>query len=181
MTWPDRVQVIFELLAKKFPELTDRTSDEKRRNFTMLFAQQCAHELGPNWGTKRADPDRPLASKVICTRSPFIGWEWDSPSGLAIFPQSIPLDGQVFVEVIPFDWLGAAVIVPPKPVDPPAPPSKEPPGGATTGLEVLEQLLAPFERIADGVEQSARSALAIEQALQGLQRDGITIKFKIGV
>lgn len=109
MQWPNRVQDILDALAAKFPELTNRSNDESRREFTMRFAQQCRFELGPSWGTKRAAQDRPLSADVICQQTingAFVGWDWSVPTGIARFPESMDLIGQIFVPVVPFDFLG---------------------------------------------------------------------------
>ena len=115
MTWPDRVQVIVNTLAAGIAH-TD--PDEVRRAVTQKIAEQCRFEFGPNWGTKRADPGRPLSTDVVCTQSPFVGWDWSVPGGIAQFPESIDLTGQVFVVVSPVDHLG---VVPPVPAPTPTP------------------------------------------------------------
>ena len=111
MTWPDRVQQIVNTLAAG---VAHDAPDELRRATTMKIAQQCRYELGPNWGTKRADPGRPLSADVICTQSPFVGWDWSVPTGIAQFPDSLDLTGQVFVLVEAVDHLGVG--------QPPVPP-----------------------------------------------------------
>src|SRR3990167_7431581 len=130
MTWPDRVQVIVNTLAAGVAH-TD--PDDVRRAVTQKIAEQCRFEFGPNWGTKRADPGRPLSTDVVCTQSPFVGWDWSVPGGIAQFPESIDLTGQVFVVVSPGDHLG---VVPPVPA--PSPPVAPPVDLAPVLAEIAE-------------------------------------------
>ena len=112
MTWPDRVQQIVNQLALG---VEHDAPDEQRRAITQKIAEQCRFELGPNWGWKRADPGRPLSTDVFCTKEPFIGWDWSIPSGIASFPSSIDLTGQVFVTVQPVNHLDIPDTVPTRP------------------------------------------------------------------
>lgn len=98
MTWPIRVQEIVDALATG-PDAAYTAEDEKRRAITRKIAEQCRFEFGTNWGTKRAAAGRPPSTDVICTFNPFVGWDWSVPSGIAQFPESIDLMGQVFVPV----------------------------------------------------------------------------------
>lgn len=71
------------------------------------------------WGTKRGDPGRPRSTDVICTRTPFIGYDVILNQGLAhqsiiLDPDPLDLTGQVFIPVTAKNHLGV--------VDPPAPP-----------------------------------------------------------
>ena len=113
MQWPPRVQEIVDALAQG---VAHSAPDDVRRATTEKIAQQCRFELGPNWGWKRADPGRPLSTDVFCTREPFVGWDWSIPSGIATFPESIDLTGQVFVEVEPVNHLG--IVPAPGPIAP---------------------------------------------------------------
>lgn len=111
-TWPPRVQEIVDQLAAG---VSHSAPDDERREVTRKIAEQVRFELGPNWGWKRADPGRPLSTDVFAMRSPFIGWDWSVPSGIAQFPEAIDLAGQVFVEVEPRNHLG---MTPPDPGTP---------------------------------------------------------------
>lgn len=118
MKWPARVQQIVDTLAAG---IAHSAPDEERRAATQKIAEQCRFELGPKWGWKRADPGRPLSTDVFCTREPFVGWDWSVPDGVAQFPESIDLAGQVFVEVEPKNHLGGEPLpgeVPPNPGTP---------------------------------------------------------------
>mgnify|MGYP001595229896 CR=1 FL=1 len=126
MIWPPRVQEIVNLLAVG-PDAAHSAEDEKRRAITRKIAEQCRLELGPNWGTKRADPGRPPSADVVSTQSPFIGWDWSVPGGVAQFPESIDLAGQTFVAVEPINHLAPAPVPAPEPIPVPPPTSPLPP------------------------------------------------------
>ena len=112
--WPSRVQEIVEEMAGYRDWYA--APDEDRRARTQAIAEQCCFELGDNWGHKRADPGRPPSADVFCTASPFEGWDWSVPGGIAQFPDSIDLTGQTFIKVDPINHLGVA-----------EPPESEPP------------------------------------------------------
>jgi hypothetical protein len=139
MKWPDRVQQIVNVLAAG---VSHSAPDEVRRATTEKIAQQCRFELGPNWGWKRADPGRPLSTDVFCTREPFVGWDWSIPSGVAEFPESVDLTGQVFVEVEPVNHLGTVPDPGTPPPDPGTPDTRELRMLLTTALVSLEELKA---------------------------------------
>lgn len=135
MTWPLRVQEIVNVLAAGVGHIAP---DDLRRATTMRIAEQCRFELGSNWGTKRYTWTHPLSTDVICTQSPLVGWDWSVPAGIAQFPESIDLRGQIFVPVDPVDHLGA----PPGPVPlPPAPSSDL--TQVLNELSALKSLLIP--------------------------------------
>lgn len=104
MKWPERVQAIVVSLTHGISHGAD---DEVRRGATLKIAQQCRFELGPRWGHKRADPGRPPSADVFAYKDEaiFVGWDWSVPSGVANFPESIDLSGQVFIEVEPVNHL----------------------------------------------------------------------------
>lgn len=115
--WPDRVQEIVDIMG--YGRIWYNAPDEERRAQTRRIAEQCRFELGPNWGHKRADPGRPPSADVFCTQDPFIGWDWSIPDGVAKFPESINLAGQVFIEVEPINHIGAVPVPEPTPTPPP--------------------------------------------------------------
>jgi hypothetical protein len=114
MKYPERVQEIVEKLASGVPHDAE---DDLRRSVTRKIAEQCRFELGPEWGHKRADPGRPPSADVFAFQSSdsplFVGWDWSIPGGVATFPDSIDLTGQVFIEVEPINHLEEPVPVPP--------------------------------------------------------------------
>jgi hypothetical protein len=165
MKYPARVQQIIDELARKNPDLV-AGDDEARRRLTMLFAQQARFELGPNWGTKRASPTRPLSADAICTQDPFVGWDTQIAGGvIAQFPESIDLAGQVFVPVDPVDHLRTST-----------PPVSEPTGGggettppaADRTAEILAAIQASEDRTREQIQASERRVL---EALQKARDD----------
>lgn len=106
------------------------STDEQARAWTMRLAEYFAFFFPTEgWGTKRADMGRPLSTDVICTRSPFFGYDVLLNQGtphqrLDTQPRPLALDGQVFIAVTPRPHLPPAppVVVPPV-VVPPVKPS----------------------------------------------------------
>ena len=115
--WPDRVQQIVDIMG--YGRIWYNAPDEERRAQTRRIAEQCRFELGPNWGHKRADPGRPPSADVFCTQDPFVGWDWSIPEGVAKFPESINLAGQVFIEVEPINHIGTVPQPEPNPTPQP--------------------------------------------------------------
>lgn len=106
--------------AAKFG-LPDNSNDDARREWTGRVAQTLAAKFpAEGWGTKRADPGRPLSADVVCTRSPFVGVDLlNGSTGQIQWGGEIDLAGQVFVPVEPHDWLATATPEPPEtPADP---------------------------------------------------------------
>lgn len=155
MKYPARVQEIIDELARRHPDLV-AGDDDARRALTRRFAEQARFELGPNWGTKRASPTRPLSADVICTQDPFVGWDTQIAGGIiAQFPDSIDLAGQVFVAVDPIDHLQAFV--------PPGEPVPTPDAAHT--LEIVAAIRASEERTREAIQASERRVLeAIQKA-----------------
>ena len=163
MIWPTRVQAIVNALAELLPELVfqmvdgERVSapDESRRQLTGMVAAQCAFEQvgGFRWGTKRADPGRPLSADTIAIDTPFVGWDFQLPAGqIAQWPESIDLTGQVFVPVEPVNHLSVPPFLPvPEPTPPP-----------TDALEAILQALAELDT---RMREQALALLAGQQAL----------------
>lgn len=148
-SWPARVQEIVDALAAGVPH---SAPDEVRREVTKRIAEQVRHELGPNWGWKRADPGRPLSTDVFATQFPFVGYDWSVPSGVAQFPTAIDLTGQVFVPVEPVNHLGLATRPPPDVVNPPV------------DLSRLEDKIDRAIEIALRAEQKLDAYAAVETA-----------------
>ena len=123
--WTERHAQTLQRYADKFglPAMNDEASREWNMRLAEQFAFAFPHE---GWGTKRADPGRPLSTDVMCTRSPFVGYDvilnQRLPNqALDLHPRSLDLAGQVFIAVTPRDHLGAGpapVPVPPAPVKP---------------------------------------------------------------
>lgn len=124
MKYPPRVQEIINGVFHLYEDLAHGT-DDQRRELTGYIAQQLAFELGPAWGTKRADPGRPLAKDAIA----FMGqdqlhiWDWQNGSTRQPnqFPDEVPLDeskAQVFVPVPPKQIWSDGATKPPAPAQP---------------------------------------------------------------
>ena len=72
------------------------------------------------WGHKSAGPGRPHSKDVVCTESPFIGWDVVLGAGtrnpiLTLNGDSIVLVGQIFEPVTAQDFLGNIIPLPPVP------------------------------------------------------------------
>jgi hypothetical protein len=125
-TWPPRVQVILDELARQHPSwVADDTGGPEntpRYRLNKMVAEQVVCDLGPQYGLKRAGPGRPISSEVIAFNngSVFIGWEWENTHDgrWEQFPQATDLLGQIFVPVACVHHLADA---PPPPVPTPGP------------------------------------------------------------
>lgn len=115
-------QKLLRKLAEVYSDEIRSPDDEQRRVWAMRAAQQLAFSVSPEWGTKRADPGRPLSkdavSRVINGRL----CNWDIVNGATrelTFGHGEDITGQVFVPVQPKDHLGGTST--------PIPPDPEPP------------------------------------------------------
>ncbi len=141
MYLPARVIQIVQALYSRNTTLAQGT-DDQRRQLVMLFAQQVRFELGPSWGTKRADPGRPLSKDAIAQKQPdgtLLAWDLIDGASRKPFPNpgSIDISKQVFVAVEPFDYLGVGV-----PIVPPPPPPPVESKGLQDQINSLQQALA---------------------------------------
>jgi hypothetical protein len=123
-----QLQIVKTLYARN-RSLADGT-DDQRRQLVMLIAQQIAFEFGLSWGTKRADPGRPLSKDAIAYSVVYSGTgtllAWDLFNGATRVPfdnpSSIDITGQMFVPVQPVNHLGDVTVPDVPPVVPPTPP-----------------------------------------------------------
>lgn len=129
MEFPARAQASVIALHAKHPDLA-AGDDDQRRALTKIMAEQIRFDLGAEWGTKRADPNRPPSKDAIAYQSPsgLVSWDWQNGGTRA--PQVPPLfheiPDQVFIPVSGVNHLGhVVVVVPPYPV-PPSPPVQPP-------------------------------------------------------
>jgi hypothetical protein len=111
MTYPARVQEILNSLYAQNTTLAKGTDDD-RRAFTMLVAQQVCYELGPQWGTKKASETRPLSKDTLAFNGPDQLHGWDLINGTTREPNTFPeeinpneMREQVFVPVPPVNHL----------------------------------------------------------------------------
>lgn len=129
--------------------------EENCRAWTGRLAAQMAFAFGPEWGHKRAGVGRPLSKDAIAYQGAAGFWGFDvisgagTPSPALVVPDGdgINLVGQVFVPVVPVDYLGGAVPTPtpPEPNPVPSPDSPAPTvdlGPLTHAVEVLSLAVA---------------------------------------
>lgn len=92
----------------------DPTWDDQLRSWTLKLCSQVCFSHGAAWGAKRADPNRPISkdSLAFVPESNAL-WGWDLLIGsgtgkptLAPEPGFNDIPEQVFVSVIPHDYLG---------------------------------------------------------------------------
>lgn len=95
--------------------------DQRREAATVYFAPQLAFTLGPQWGTKRADPGRPLSKDAMSTTVNGTLCAWDIVNGTTRelnFGEGEPIPGQVFVTVTAKNWLAQFGGTQPDPTEP---------------------------------------------------------------
>lgn len=113
MKYPARVQVIANALFDLNTALVQGNDDE-RRAYAQKLAEQVCFELGPQWGMKRADKNRPLSKDTLAFNGldQLHGWDMVNGTSRTInqFPEEVPpheMVEQVFVPVSPVNHLGA--------------------------------------------------------------------------
>jgi len=112
MPWTPVHQTLLEQYADRFglPAL----DGESARTWTRALAEQFAFTFPKEtWGTKQADSGRPPSTDVICTKIPFYGYDVIISQGtpeqaLAHNPESINLEGQIYIAVEPCDHLASS-------------------------------------------------------------------------
>jgi len=111
MKWHDRIQVILNTLAAKFPSWVadDSGSPSPRYKLNEMFAQQVCFEFGPNYGLKRADNGRPISSENLAMKDgdKLFAWAWENKHDGTVdnMPDAEDITGQVFVKVDPINHL----------------------------------------------------------------------------
>ena len=123
MQLPARVETVYRELYALNMELA-HGDDEARRALTRAIAEQVRYELGPQWGTKRADATRPISKDSIAFQSVtgvLFSFDWQNGQTREPNPagEMENITGQVFVEVDPINHLGSK---PPAPPPMPTPP-----------------------------------------------------------
>jgi hypothetical protein len=150
---PEAVYNVVLRMAKKFPALR-KGDDDQRRAFTMKVAEQVRRDFGPAWGTKRADPSRPLSKDAIARKTvddQIVSWDLINGTTREVHPSPImgeDISDQVFVEVDPVDHLGTV---------PDEPPSQPQPDYAAQIADLKAQVAALLARVLD-VQQTAIKA-----------------------
>jgi len=115
MKLPARAIQIIDAFLQRNPELAKGT-DDNRRALTMAIAQQIRFELGPGWGTKRADPGRPPSKDSFSFKGDHLyNWDWQNGTsrGRQVFAgqEGAKIDDQTFIEVTGVDRLGVGAPV----------------------------------------------------------------------
>lgn len=131
MKLPDSVKAIRSRYVAAFPIPTGAPGEQHEENvrqWSIRFAEQVAFEQGPQWGMKRADPNRPISKDTIALNDGrLLIWDLLLGTGtgnprLLDDPDSEELVGQVFVVVQPKNHLGTPQQPPPVPPTPPPAP-----------------------------------------------------------
>ncbi len=132
MKLPDSVKAVRDAYVKKFPvphipPATPDTIDDALREWAIRLAQQVRFATkDPKWGTKRADPGRPISKDSIAFLDGTVLHMWDllkgasagngeindDPDSLDVPIYPLP-NGQTFVPVDPLDSLGSTPPPPP--------------------------------------------------------------------
>lgn len=135
MNLPDRVLETRDRFALAFPlwRVPEGTEAEvKARAWTYALAEQICYEHGPSYGTKRADPGRPLSKDAIAWVPGILPWMpgeklwgFDMLSGagtgsptLVKSPEGADISDQIFVAVRPFNHLDGSSLPSPTPKPP---------------------------------------------------------------
>lgn len=147
---PPAGQQALKQLAVQFAGELQSPDDNVRRVWAMRAAEQLAFTVSPEFGTKRADPGRPLSKDSVAR---IIGGRlcnWDLVNGSTRqlqFGNAADITGQTFVAVAPRNHLGATPPQPPAPS--PQPPTCPPDQTATvTALRAaLVSMTAERDRV----------------------------------
>lgn len=173
MQLPDSVKDIRARYVARFPIPQGAPGpeiEEQVRQWSIRLAEQVAYEL-PNqgWGTKRADPNRPISKDGLAWRDDEDRggrlWIFDMVTGagtgngrLVENPEAEDITGQVFVPVTPTNHLGAA----PKPSAPPAQPLAD----LVAVVQAMSNLTSKIDTLQRRVEDIAVSCGRIEAQAQ---------------
>ncbi len=139
MQLPAEVKAVRSRYVAKFPIPQGPPGpeiEEQVRQWSIGLAEQVAFEIpGEGWGTKRADPNRPISKDGLARQDDEDRggrlWIWDMVTGagtglgrLVENPEGEDITGQVFVPVTPRNRLETAIEPPPvKPGPQPLPPA----------------------------------------------------------
>lgn len=110
MVLPDRVFAIVSAVHTQNAALSNGDDDMRRSLQKMVIETVVSRCPGEGWGWKRADPGRPLSKDSIANNmiqpGHVLAWDcFDGTSRLPVQRDSIPIDDQVFVDVVGFDHL----------------------------------------------------------------------------
>jgi hypothetical protein len=134
--WPPRARELTEALYQQHREMTNGT-DDTRRAFMKLLAEQLAFSIDTRYGVKSAGPGRPQGPSQIAFNGPdhLGGWRVLDNDGSVTGTPNAPMPnppwqsflGQVFIAVVPTNHLGPLLPEPPPPPTPKPPPPPPPP------------------------------------------------------
>jgi len=170
MQLPDSVKAIRTRYLKQYhvPQGTPGEAfEETARQWSIRFAEQVAFELGPMWGMKRADPNRPISKDTLSFYADDTIRIWDLLTGtgtgsprLVENPESEDITGQVFVRVTPTNHLGVAQ--PPVTNPPDLPPADL--GPVMSAMSNLTSKIDTLQGHVDALELVIGKVVASQQA-----------------
>lgn len=174
MQLPDSVRDIRARYVARFPipqGAPGEAIEEAVRQWAIGLAEQVAFERpGEGWGTKRADPGRPISKDGLARQMNGRLWIFDMVTGagtgagrLVENPEAEDITGQVFVEVTPKNHLSAAV---PPPVSGPSVPAVSVDVSAV--LAQLAEMNGRLARLEQGQQASVENEAALGQQLATL-------------
>ena len=111
-------QNVLRELAAAFPALIRSASDDDRRRWALMAAEQMAFSVSPSWGTKKASQGRPQSKDGVAK---FVGvtlCTWDVVNGNSRelqFGRGEAVPDQVFIPVTPRNHLGTEPAPEPEP------------------------------------------------------------------
>lgn len=176
MQLPAEVKAVRSRYVAKFPipqGAPGAEIEEQVRQWSIGLAEQVAFEVpGEGWGTKRADPNRPISKDGLARQDDEDRggrlWIWDMVTGagtglgrLVENPEAEDITGQVFVPVTPRDRLGAKPPVVTPPSLPPLPPADLGPAMAQ-----LSAILSKIDIAQGHVEAVEASVSAYGQSVE---------------
>lgn len=180
MTVPPRVEAIYRALWQQHQDLA-RGDDDQRRALTLMIAQQVNFELGPEWGTKRADPGRPVSKDAIAYRrsdARLLYFDWQNGATREPNPagEMGDITGQVFVPVEPVNHLRVG--------ESPGSPSPTPGTTPTPALPATEPeldlagLLDGIDRLVHGLAETTAAIVDLNTRIDKLQKDGVRLRLR---
>lgn len=191
MQLPAEVKAVRSRYVAKFPIPQGPPGpeiEEQVRQWSIGLAEQVAFEIpGEGWGTKRADPNRPISKDGLARQDDEDRggrlWIWDMVTGagtglgrLVENPEGEDITGQVFVPVTPRNRLGTAIEPPPvKPGPQPLPPADLGPvvsqlSAILSKIDMVQGHVEAVESSVSGYGQSVERIGDLINALVGQQQ-----------
>lgn len=191
MQLPAEVKAVRNRYVAKFPIPQGPPGpeiEEQVRQWSIGLAEQVAYEIpGQGWGTKRADPNRPISKDGLARQDDEDRggrlWIWDMVTGagtglgrLVENPEAEDITGQVFVPVTPRNRLESTPPVTPIPPSlPPLPPADLGPvvsqlSAILSKIDMLHGHVEAVEESVSGYGQSVERIGDLINALVGQQQ-----------